>query len=214
MYSPQKWSHRLMIICLSSLSGIIAPVIFLLVVITIDAIQPEHNPIVETISELVHGSYGWVQTLAFFLLGFLLIVFAARLYISTIKKITSQVGTLLVILTGLGFFLLGAFPSQTSVSELKTQQIVHDAAAGIIGTSFILGCLAYAVHFRLDPQWRKYWIYSVITVLLCTLFGLLWAFTPLNLQARGIDQLLLLVCGLLWVEIISIRLLKTCLGKA
>jgi len=212
MHSSQKWSHRLTIICLSSLSGIVGPVLFLLVVLIIDAIQPEHNPIVETISELVHGSYGWVQTLAFFLLGFLLIVFATRLYKSTIKKITSKIGTVLFILAGLSFFLLGAFPSQTNVSKLTTQQIIHDSAAGITCTSFILGCLAYAVHFRIDPQWSKYWIYSVATVLLCTLFGLLWAFTPLNLQARGVDQLLLLVCGLLWVEIISIKLLKTCLA--
>ncbi len=213
MYSTERWSHRLTLFCLSSLSGIIGPVLFLLVVIIIDAIQTEHNPIIETISELVHGSYGWIQTLAFFLFGFLLVVFTVRLYKSTVKKITSQVGTVLFSLAGFGFFLLGAFPSQTGISELNTQQIVHDSAAGLIGTSFTLGCLAYAVHFRLDPQWRKYWIYSLFTVLLCTLFGLLWVTTPLNLQARGIDQLLLLVCGLLWVEIISIRLLKTCLRK-
>ena len=99
----QKWSHLLTLICLSSPSGIIGPVLFLLIFIIIDAVQTEHNPIVETISELVHGSYGWVQTLAFFLLGFLLIVFTARLYISTVKKVTSQAGTILIGLAGFGF---------------------------------------------------------------------------------------------------------------
>jgi hypothetical membrane protein len=109
MHSSQKWSHRFTIICLSSLSGIVGPVLFLLVVLIIDAIQPEHNPVVETISELVHGSYGWVQTLAFFLLGFLLIVFTTRLYKSTIEdNFQNRHGTFY--LSRFEFFPIRCFP--------------------------------------------------------------------------------------------------------
>jgi len=88
-HSPGRWTNRLTLICISALAGIVGPMIFLLVVFIIDFIQPGHNPIYETVSELVHGSYGWLQTISFILFGVLLMIFALRLYITTTREISS-----------------------------------------------------------------------------------------------------------------------------
>ena len=46
------------------LAGIIGAVAFLLTVLALDIVQSGSNPVIKTISDLVHGSYGWLQSLA------------------------------------------------------------------------------------------------------------------------------------------------------
>ena len=213
MYHKNVWINRISLICLSALAGIIGPILFILIAISLEALQPGYNPIQKTVSELVHGIYGWLQTAAFFLFGLLLIVFAFRLYYSTIKQINAKLGTSFLTLSGLGFFLLGSFPSTTGLEELVTQQLIHNAAAGIIGAAFIAGCMAYALCLRVDTKWNKYWLYTIFTAAVCMIFAFLWAFTPVDLNIKGINQFLLLIFGFLWVEFVSIRLLKACLAK-
>ena len=146
-YSTGKWFKRLSLLCISALAGIIGPVIFLLVVFIIDFVQPEHNPIYETISELVHGSYGWVQTISFVLFGVLLMIFTLRLYFTTNPKISSILGALFIEVSGYSFLMLGAFPSGISGTDLTPQPLLHNIAAGIAGTSFIIGCFSFALYF-------------------------------------------------------------------
>jgi hypothetical protein len=208
-----KWANRLTLICISTLAGIIGPMIFLLVVFIIDFIQPGHNLIYETVSELVYGSYGWLQTISFLLFGTLLMIFAIRLYLVTSRSTISIVGAAFLGLSGFFFLILGAFPAQTSGVDTTFQQLMHNVAAGITGGSFIIGCFSFALYFKGDPRWGKYWVYTAITAIACLFFALLWAFTPLGLHAKGLDQLLMLLCGFLWLETISIRLLRLCLVK-
>jgi len=212
-YILGKWANRLTLICISALAGIVGPMIFLLVVFIIDFIQPGHNPIYETVSELVSGSYGWLQTVSFLLFGTLLMIFALRLYLATSRNKTSIISSVFLGLSGFSFLILGAFPVQTSETETTLTQLIHNIAAGITGGSFIIGCFSYALYFKTDPQWQRYWIYTAITAIACLFFTLLWALTPLGLHAKGLDQLLMLISGFLWIEIISIRLIRSCLAK-
>jgi len=212
-YILGKWANRLTLICISALAGIVGPMIFLLVVFIIDFIQPGHNLIYETVSELVSGSYGWLQTVSFLIFGTLLMIFALRLYLATSRNKISIAASVFLGLSGFFFLILGAFPVQTNETETALTQLIHNIAAGITGGSFIIGCISYALYFRADPQWQRYWVYTAITAITCLFFALLWALTPLGLYAKGLDQLLMLISGFLWIEIISIRLLRLCLVK-
>lgn len=209
----RQWFKRLSILCISALAGIIGPVLFLLIVFVIDFIQPEHNPIYETVSELVHGSYGWVQTISFVLFGVLLMIFAIRLYLTTKPKTSSKLGVLFIGVSGFSFLMLGTFPTGINSTDLTTEPLLHTIAAVVTGISFIIGCFSFALYFRFDLQWKSYWIYSAITSVACLFFALLWALTPLGLHAKGLDQLLMLVSGFSWVEVISIKLIKLCLAE-
>jgi hypothetical protein len=115
--------------------------------------------------------------------------------------------------SGLSFLMLGAFPLEFISTGLTPQPLLHNIAAGITGGSFILGCFSFALYFKSDLQWEKYWIYTTITAIACLFFALLWALTPLGLHAEGLDQLLMLVCGFIWLEIISIKLIRLCLSE-
>lgn len=192
------------------LAGIIGTTLFLLIMLALDIIQSGSNPILKTISDLVHGSYGWLQSLAFILVAFWFLVFVSRLYSITKRKISSITGVSFLIITSIGFLLIAIFPAQTTGLEQTVQGLVHDSVAGLIGSSFIIGCIAFAFHFRRDPQWKRYWIYTTITVMFCLAFALLWALIPSEWQLRGLGERLLLTSGFAWVVVISLRLVRLC----
>jgi hypothetical membrane protein len=195
---------------LLGMAGIIGTILFFLITFSLDLIQPGYNPVLKTISDLVYGSYGWLQNLAFILLGILFFAFVIRLYSMTIRKISSLTGSSLFGMTSIGFFLIAAFPSQTNSFELTLQGLIHNSVTGLIATSFIIGCIAFAIHFRKDPRWKRYWLYTTLTVIFCLTFALLWALIPPEWQLRGLSERLLLISGFIWVSIISIKMVRSC----
>jgi len=192
------------------LAGIIGVTLFLLILLSLDIIQSGSNPILKTISDLVYGSYGWLQNLAFILVAFWFFVFASRLYSVTKRKISSITGSSFLGITSIGFFLIAFFPAQTSGLENTLQGLIHDSVAGLISGSFIIGCIAFAFHFRKDPRWKRYWKYTIITVIICIAFALLWALIPPEWQLQGLGERLLLTSGFAWVAVISLRLVRLC----
>ncbi len=195
---------------LLGMAGIIGSLLFVIIMLTLDAIQPGDNPIVKTISELVYGSYGWLQTLAFIAFGILFLAFVVRLYSMTRRKIGSITGASFFSVTGISFFLVAAYPAQTGGLEMTFQGLMHNSFAGLISASFIIGCIAFAFHFRRDPHWRGYWPYTILTVVLCLAFALLWAVIPPEWQLRGLSERLLLISGFAWVSFVSLKMVRAC----
>ncbi len=194
---------------LLGLAGIIGPAIFLSIMFSLDVIQWENNHVLETISDLVHGSFGWLQTMAFILIGVLLIAFVIRLYSITRKKISSLTGSSLFSITGIGFFLIAAFPSQIGGIGQTIEGLIHNSIAGLISGSFIFGCIAFAVHFRKDPHWKPYWIYTVITVICCMVFAFLWGIMPDESALKAMSERLVLLSGFMWMVVLSFKLIRS-----
>jgi hypothetical membrane protein len=209
----EKCGHGLSVICLSTLAGILAPLIFLMVMTIVGSLQPAYNAIQESISKLVLGLYGWSQTLSFFIVGVLLVVFAFRLYLATLRKTAAKVGVVLFALSGLSFFLIGAFPLQPEGVAFTVSGLAHYVVAGAAIASFILGCSVYAVYFRADHYWSRFWLYTVLTAIACLVWLALWVMTPQEWLWKGLSERLLVVTSFVWVEIVSVRLLRFCLRK-
>ena len=206
MYKP----HKLKACYFLGLAGIFGAAFFLFTMLSLDIIQSGTNPVIKTISDLVHGSYGWLQSLAFALVGFWFFVFVSRLYSTTVKRISSLTAASFLGVTSIGFLLIAIFPSQIGALEQTVQGIIHNSVAGLIGSSFIIGCLAFAIHFRKDTRWKRYWTYTTLTVIACMAFALLWALLPVELQLRGLGERLLLTSGFIWVAVISLRVIRLC----
>ena len=210
-----KCGHGLSLVCLSTLAGILAPLIFLAVVAVVEQLQPGYNPLRDMISKLVLGYYGWFQTLSFFIVGFLLLVFALRLYSTTLRKTPAKAALFFFLLWGIGFFIIGAFPMALgNTPAMKTSEMVHTAAVGLSGSSFIIGSSIFGMYFRIDSRWRKFWVYTVLTAIACLIFFCIWVLTPHEWLWKGLSERLALVIALLWVEIVSVRLLMSCVSKS
>jgi hypothetical membrane protein len=208
-----KCNQGMRVVCLSTLSGILAPAIFLIVMVTVESLQPGYNPVQDTISRLVLGQHGWVQTLSFFIFGFLYLVFTLRLYTSTSKEITTMLGTTFFLLSGFGFFILGGFPTIPEGATPTVVGTVHSIISTLIVMAFIPGCFSYAIYFRKDGRWHKFWLFSVFTAIACLVFSVLWKFPSSIWAFEGLAERLFALTAFLWVEVVSIRLLRNCTRK-
>ena len=195
---------------LFGLAGIIGPALFLSIMLALDIVQSGSNPIVKTVSDLVHGSYGWLQNLAFILLAFWLFLFIFKLLFTTGRKFGSLAGASSFGVTSFSLVLIVVFPSQLSGLGQTLPGLVHDSLAGLISSSFIMGCIAFAFHFKRDPQWIRYWIYTTVTVVFCLAFALLWALIPSAWALKGLAERLVLITGLTWVAVISLKMVRLC----
>jgi len=195
---------------LFGLAGIIGATIFLLIIFALDIIQSGPNPILRTISELAHGPYGWLQTLAFVTVAFWFSIFISRLYSTTKRKISSSAALSFLGITSVGFLLIAIFPGQASGLGQAFQQLMHDSVAGLLSSSFIIGCSIFAFYFRKDQRWKRYSNFTIVTVIFSLVFALMWALIPFEMQLMWLGERLLLTTGFLWVVVISLRLVSLC----
>lgn len=193
---------------LLGLFGIVGPVIFIAILIALDVIQWQSLLILPTISDLVHGEMGWLQTVSFVLIGLVLFVFVLKLASITGKKFSALTGSSSFGITSIGFLMIAAFPSEIGEIGNSIQGLIHNSIAGVISATFILGCIAFAHHFRKDPHWKSYWIYTALTVLLCLTFAISWGVAPES-QLQALSERLLLISGFIWMLVISVKLVKS-----
>jgi hypothetical protein len=193
---------------LLSLAGIIGPFAFLAILLALDIIQWQSLPFLSKVSDLVHGEMGWLQTVAFVLIGVFFIIFVIKLYSLTHKKISSLAGSSFFGITSFGFVALAAFPSQIESIGLSIEGLIHNSIAGVISASFIIGCIAFAHHFRKDPHWKPYWIFTMFTVFLCLASAIFWGVTPES-ELKAASERLLLISGFIWMLVISVKLIRS-----
>jgi hypothetical protein len=197
-------------VCTTSIASLAGPVIFVLVAGILGSIQPSYNPYHQTVSALVLGSFGWVQIAAFFIFGFLLYIFAWRVYASVANKnMILKIATVLISSVGIGFFIIGIFPTDPQ-GVLSLNSIIHFDTVLIISVLFTIVYFLLAFSFKNDPFWRSIFMYTMATACIAALLivnGIFWA---LESDWTGIYERIFLINGLIWVEVVSLRLLTTC----
>lgn len=206
------WANRLSIVCVMSIAAISGPVLFLLIMTIVESLQPGYDSIQQTISMLVLGSYGWLQTVVFFAFGLLFTVFAVRLYFAIAKPGVFKVGIAFLIIIGLSFIMIGIFPTQGPGAVPTLSSLVHKYTAGSIGALFPFACFFIAPGFRVDPHWRGWFVYTIATGLFALIVGILGAITSTEWSWGGLHERVLLLNGFVWIEVTAIRLLLLCIG--
>jgi hypothetical membrane protein len=120
--------------------GIVIPVLSLLLSLIIGAVQPEYNPVKQTISQLVLYPYGWLQAADFLVLGVWLLLLAVKLYFDFTHKLTTKIAVLALTLLGIGFFLITAFPTNLPGSEMTIRAKIHEKIAQLLCGLFPIAC--------------------------------------------------------------------------
>ena len=212
-FVSKSWLSSLSVGCIAALSGITGPVLFLSIITIAELLQYGYDRIRETISMLVLGPYGWLVTVGFFLFGFLFIVFTLRLYSVVNKTLSSRIGIILLGLVGLGFFLVGIFPTQAPDTTLKLHALIHKQTAGAMSLLFSLACLALALGFRRDPRWKKLWLYTLITGSVTLILIIVAVPVASDWGWKGLHERVLLISGLVWTTVIAVRLIAACLHE-
>ena len=156
---------------------------------------------------MVFGSYGWLQTSAFYILGISFIALAAALVLKINSKI--NLGAIVVFLVGVAFILVAGNHVQSPGTVITLSEKIHRDSAIAIVIMSPLACYLLAPSLKASGH-RGLWIYSMIAGTIAVLTIVVGFLIPTgHSDFLGIFERILLLNGQLWGEIICVRLIWT-----
>jgi Protein of unknown function (DUF998) len=185
----------------------LGPVYFIACNAVAQLLHPTENPIAVTVSFLVFGSYGWLQTSAFYILGISFIALAAALVLKINSKI--NLGAIVVFLVGVAFILVAGNHVQNPGTVITLSEKIHRDSAIAIVVMSPLACYLLAPGLKASGH-RGLWIYSMIAGTIAVITVAVGFLIPTgHSDFLGIFERILLLNGQIWGEIICVRLIWT-----
>jgi hypothetical protein len=157
----------------------------------------------KTTSSLVYAPYGWLQTLAFYILSLSILALAILLQFKAPVKL--NLGAITLALIGFALFIIGTFPTQFPGEPFMAG--VHKLAAIII---FILLPIAGFFLTASFKTWNYRFLYkftmisSILQVVFIFIGGLLLV---MHLELFGLFERVLLLNGQIWLTGICLNFL-------
>lgn len=226
--------ERLPASSIAAMAGIVAPILFWLIVTIAGSLRHDYNPVAQYISVLEQGHYGWLQNTNLIISGSLFTVFAFGLHHSINGGRSSKIGSVLLISCGLGSVFIGLTPMviELITSHLHNRQLTftiiywtHLPLVTLAAVSLLAASFPLARGMRTDPCWQRYEVYSLgtssaVLVILCfyIIVANVMLSPSLRLQERfmflvkaecpgaGFVERLLLVIICVWIEALAIHL--------
>ena len=161
--------------------------------------DPIDAPTFDWPSGLSLGPYGSWMTGTFILSGFILFLFALRLYFDLGPATISKIGSALLACSGLALAGLSFNTDPILTTITRTWHgLLHDFFFVLLGLSLLGSMVFLGKAFQDDPRWRGYRIYTWVTAALAIPAFFL----------KGVAFYFFLLAILIWNEVIAIRLLK------
>ena len=205
-----KTSLRLAFQRVSAACGIATPILSALVALGIGYMQLGYRPAEQRLSDL--GAFGAPYASVFNVLGLMTsgllgVVLSLGLYSEFSSDRVAGFGCGLLTLSGASLFMTGIFPCDVGFVEATASGILHGVFAGI-GTFAIIGAaLAMWLGSKEDAVWRNHSWFSLSVVVLAVALYMPYQFGSLT-QWDGAIQRMLVMVLLLWLEVMSLKLLS------
>ncbi len=123
---------------------ITAPLVFQLLMVAAQGLQPGYNPLRDTISSMVWGPQGWLQTGNFVIIGLMLGALAVELRPWAGQSLRAKIGRLLLLSTGAGFIILAICPTQSPGGLKNLAAVIHGITVYGIVFFFPAACFLLA----------------------------------------------------------------------
>jgi hypothetical membrane protein len=188
-----------------ALCGIIAPILFMLLVITASILRPDYSQTQNFVSDLGVGPYAIIQNTNFIIFGFLSIGLALGLRggLPTPQGRALKAGVCLVIIYGLGILFAGVFP------ENYLSQGPHNLVSATAFISIIAAQLLIWQGLRNEDSavWGRYRRYSLISGLLSIILVILLKIAmTYYVDYQGTAQRAFLAVPWIWIGITGLKL--------
>jgi len=185
------------------------PVIFAATTVVLESIQPGYDRIHDTLSRLVWGQYGWLETGCFFLFALVLAALALNLNQLNIARRSLRSAILMISLMSVGFVIIGIIPTNAPGEPTTLTVSIHRFTAGIICFLFPMVCLSIARGLHGDPTSKNIRVFSLVTGgtgIALSIVGLLVIMT--DTPWKGAIERIILANGILWIEVVGVWLLS------
>ena len=198
---------------LEALAGILGPVAMFVSESVAALSTPGYSMIRQTISSLAWTKLGWVQTIGFLAMGLMMEMYVFGLLLNVLPRRGFRISALLLVLSGFGLLMIGAFHCDVSGTLTATLQgRIHGIVSqGVFGV-FPIATLLISFSLRHDARWRRLHLYTIITAATgLVLIGAVKLATDIG-WSGGFERLLVLNM-ISWVEVTAIQLLRLSLGR-
>jgi len=122
---------------ISIYSGLIAPILFVLIFTIEGLFRENYSAMKNFISELSIGNKGWIQIANFLIFGFLFFVFSMGLLQEFQKRRLSTTGPILFLILASCYFFSGPFVTDSG-TIFTQQKSVHGIIHGVLGAIVFL----------------------------------------------------------------------------
>ena len=209
---PQQFLGRLDIHGILALAGIVGPLVLIALDLTAALAVPKYDLIRDSISSMALTSLVWIQTIGFLVIGLLIEIFTAGLFLNIKRRNGFDFGIFLMVLFGFGMLLIGAFGVDPVGAPATVNGRIH-----LVGAYGVLGLLPIAVGLMLssirnDPQWQGLSNYTAVTGIIAFGLALGHLFLP-HLSGFGLYERLTVANAIAWVEVSAVWLLLLSLRR-
>lgn len=206
----KQLNERSTALMLTAICGILGPVFYFIVIAVIGSLHPNYSHISQSMSEL--GSVGApyaviINTLGFPLLGLFLIVFSIGIDRGIERNRASKIGPALVTLSGLALIMTGIFRCDPGCIDVTWVGDTHSIFAKTAAISFSIAPMFIALRQWADGRWRRYTLFSWLVAIITLLLSMLYSLNTSELYV-GLFQRISMALPLVWIEIMSIKLLR------
>jgi hypothetical protein len=198
-------------------SGVIGPVLFVVMFLIEGAIRPDYDPIRVFVSQLSLGDQGWLQIANFVVSGLLIVAFAFGLRRVVSSGRASRWGPIMVGLVGLGVIVSGVFVTDPALGYPPgappglTQNPSWHGALHLLGALVVFGglpvaCFVFARRFRVqaDRPWMIYSAASAVGLLLFYFGATASASSAGSLHGvAGLLQRVSIGIGFAWIALLA-----------
>lgn len=191
------------------LTGIAGPLLFSLMAVATAALRSNYDHVDQFISELgeTGGEFAWLMNyFGFMLSATLILIFVITFQAQFPRTAANAIGTFFLAMFAIGMFFAGVYSCDPGcpVTNLTPEQKLHDVAS-IALPAFTLGVAAWGVFFFQVPEWRRFGVYSLVTVLLSIVVLVAMVQSETLREGTGVYQRLFL--GVLFVWMIALAVL-------
>lgn len=193
--------------------GIAGPVLFWALLLLAQSLYPGYDTWTTSISRLIFGPFGWLQTLNFYLLAVFTAAFGMAVYLSVAKSSIARIGSVLLILMGVAQLLTAVFRVDVNSSTPRSlAYTIHDSVFLVSAASFPIGALLLLPNLWTEKRWHPFAWVTITAAVTVLLLDLAWLFSRpfdpqlINAWFGGYERILFSII-FVWMMVISTRLL-------
>ncbi len=98
--------------------------------LTLSFLERSYIIVIDAVSNLVFGPYGWLQTVVFFVFG--ISVLCLDIVLLFRLKSRSVIGAVSLALVGIGFFIIGLYHGQAPGGPVTLTTTIHICATAVV----------------------------------------------------------------------------------